>query len=476
VTLVDGRDRRALNNSESKGYPVTNSRSNVVALPATLMPREEVQPEPMTIHETVRGPVRLGLAVIVVFVLGGLSWSLLAPIAAGAVAPGIISPDGSRRTVQHLEGGIIHALKVRDGDFVRAGDPLLLLESTQAAATNEELLAQSRTLAATRVRLLAEQAGSEAVRFPDEMLAQDDPRLREVVQGQILIFEMRRASLAAQLQVFDDREKQFMEQISALEAQVEGADRQLELIAEDLAAKEKLLDRALVTKPEILTLRRFQASLQGDRGEYLGNIAEARQKIGEIAAQRIALRATRAEETSTELEKVRAEMAAVSERLSASQDILNRTTVTAPVSGKVVNLRFKSIGGVILRGEPILDIVPTEERLLIDARITPSDIDVVSVGLTATVHLTAFSSRGLPRVHGLVRSVSADRIVDEATGQAYYLARVEVPREELAALDKAIVLVPGMPAEVLIVTAERTAFDYMTEPFRAAFRRGFRES
>ena len=427
-------------------------------------------------REVIRAPARLGFAVIVIFVFGGLAWSLLAPIAAGAIAPGIISPDGSRRTVQHLEGGIIQTLNVRDGDLVRAGDPLLLLESTQAAAANEQLLEQSRTLAATRVRLLAEQAGSDAVHFPEEMLAQDDPKLREVVEGQISIFEMRRASLAAQLQVLDDRENQFREQISALEAQVEGADRQLEFIAEDLAAKEKLLGKALVTKPEILTLRRFQAALQGDRGEYLGEIAETRQKIGEIATQRLSLRATRAEETSTELEKVRAEMASVSERLSASQDILNRTTVTAPVSGKVVNLHFKSSGGVILRGEPILDIVPTEERLLIDARITPGDIDVVTVGLTATVHLTAFSSRGLPRVQGVVRSLSADRIVDEATGQAYYLARVEVPREELAALDKGMVLVPGMPAEVLIVTTEQTAFDYMIEPFRAAFRRGFRES
>ncbi|WP_312862147.1 HlyD family type I secretion periplasmic adaptor subunit [Rhizobium sp. P32RR-XVIII] len=455
---------------------MTNSRSNVVALPGNTMLRQEALPELTTVRDAIKGPVRLGFAVIVVFVLGGLAWSLLVPIAAGAVAPGIISPDGSRRTVQHLEGGIIHALKVRDGDFVRAGDPLLMLESTQAAAANEQLLEQSRTLAATRVRLLAEQAGSDALHFPDEMLARDDAGLREVIQGQISIFEMRRASLAAQLQVLDDREKQFQEQISALEAQVQGADRQLELIAEDLAAKEKLLGRALVTKPEILTLRRFEAALQGDRGEYLGEIAETQQKIGEIATQRISLRATRAEEVSTELEKVRAEMAGVSERLSASQDILDRTTVTAPVSGKVVNLHFKSIGGVILRGEPILDIVPTEERLLIDARIAPGDIDVVTVGLTATVHLTAFSSRGLPRVQGVVRSVSADRIVDEKTGQAYYLARVEVPREELAALDKGMVLVPGMPAEVLIVTAEQTAFDYMVEPFRAAFRRGFRES
>lgn len=440
------------------------------------MSRPESQPEALTVREAVKGPVRLGYAVIVTFIIGGLLWSLLAPIAAGAIAPGIISPDGSRRTVQHLEGGIIQMLKVRDGDLVREGEPIVVLQSTQAAATNDLLLEQARTLEATRARLLAEQAGNDTIRFPDGMQANDDPGLRAIVQGQVSIFEMRRASLAAQLQVLDDRANQSMEQISALEAQVESADQQLELISEEVTSKEKLFRKALVTKPDILRLQRSQAALRGERGRYLGSIAEIRQKIGEIATQRISLRATRSEETSTELERMRAELAGVTERLNASQDILDRTVVTAPVSGKVANLRFKSAGGVILRGEPILDIVPTEERLLIDARIAPGDIDVVTVGLTATVHLTAFSSRGLPRVQGVVRTLSADRIVDEATGQAYYLARVEVLREELAALDKQLVLVPGMPAEVLIVTAEQTAFDYMIEPFRAAFRRGLRES
>lgn len=453
-----------------------NSSSNVVMLPANKVSRPETPPEPPTVREVVKVPVRLGYAVIVVFVFGGLLWSMLAPIAAGAIAPGIISPDGSRRTVQHLEGGIIETLKVRDGDLVRAGDPIVVLQSTQAAATNELLLKQARTLEATRARLFAEQAGSDEIPFPKELLTKDDPGQREIVDGQISIFEMRRASFAAQLQVLDDRENQFKEQISALEAQVESAGAQLDLIDEEIAGKEKLLQKALVTKPDILRLQRTQAALRGERGQYLGSIAEIKQKIGEIATQRISLRATRSEETSTQLEEVRAELADVAERLNASQDILKRTVVTAPVSGKVANLHFKSAGGVILKGEPILDIVPTEERLLIDARIAPGDIDVVTVGLTATVHLTAFSSRGLPRVEGTVRDLSADRIVDEATGQSYYLARVEVPREELAALDKHLVLVPGMPAEVLIVTAEQTAFDYMIEPFRAIFRRGLRES
>lgn len=453
------------------------SYSSVPALPGNRPPPPPgLAAEDVTLRQVIRRPVRIGLGVIVTFVVGSLAWSMLAPLAAGAVAPGIISPDGSRRTVQHLEGGIIQELKVRDGDEVSAGAPLVVLQSTQAAAAYDLLLEQARTLTAARARLQAEQAGSASILFPPELTSGEDPKLAEIMQGQRALFEMRRAALTAQKQVLNDRTRQYEEQIRALEARVSSAGQQLELIEEEVRGKEVLLRKALVTKPEILRLERTQAALIGERGQHLGAIAEIRQRIGELVTQRISLDAERAEEVSTELEKVRAQYADVSERLNASLDVLNRTVVTAPVSGKIVNLRFKSPGGVIRGGEPILEIVPTEEQLLIDARVAPSDIDVVTAGLTAAVHLTAFSSRGMPRVDGIVRSVSADRVVDEATGQTYYLARVEVPKEELAALDQEIVLVPGMPAEVLIVTGERTALAYMLEPFFAAFRRGFKET
>lgn len=426
--------------------------------------------------DIVKKPVWLGYAVIAIFIVGFFAWATLAPLAAGAVAPGIISPDGSRRVVQHLEGGIIQKIEVREGDRVKAGDPLVILQSTQAAASNELLLEQERSLTAMRARLQAEMVGNGAILFPSELLMEGDAKLRDMVQGQISIFRNRRATLAAQKQILDDRTAQYQEQINALEAQVGSVERQLALVEDEIGGKQVLFEKALITKPEILRLQRAQAALLGERGQYLGSIAEIKQRISELLTQRVSLDATRAEETSTELERVRGELASVTERLNATQDILARTVVTAPVSGKVTNLRFKSVGGVILRGEPILEIVPTEERLLIDARISPGDIDVVTLGLRATVHLTAFSSRGLPRVEGVVRVISADRLVDEATGQSYYLARVEVDREELAALDQELILLPGMPAEVLIITGERTALDYLIEPFQAAFRRGLREA
>ena len=189
----------------------------------------------------------------------------------------------------------------------------------------------------------------------------------------------------------------------------------------------------------------------------------------------LSLSADRADKIAEQLDKVRGELAGVTERLQSSRDILTRTVVTAPISGTIMDLRFKTIEGVIRPGEAILDIVPDTERLLIDARVAPIDIDSVTAGLAAQVRLTAFTSRGLSRIGGMVRSVSADRLVDPATSQPYYLARVEVDREELAQLSTLIELVPGMPAEVLIVRKERTMVEYLLEPFREAFRRSFRE-
>jgi HlyD family secretion protein/epimerase transport system membrane fusion protein len=260
-----------------------------------------------------------------------------------------------------------------------------------------------------------------------------------------------------------------------LRAQFESANVQLALIAEELQGKEQLRRREIISKPELLKLQRAEAEIQGRRGEYLGNISRVKQQIGETRNQLLALDAERADQIATQLDQARVDLATTTERLHASKDVLNRTIVPAPVSGTVVNLRIKTEGGVIQRGEPILDIVPAEEVLLLDARVSPADIDAVQIGLQAQVNLTAYASRGLPRINGVVRSLSADRLVDPVSNQPYYLARVEVDRAELRRIDPRLELVPGMPAEVLIVTRERTVVQYLWEPLQRAFWRSMRE-
>lgn len=428
------------------------------------------------LKQAIRGPSLTGLVLIAVFLGGFLVWGLTVPIAGGAVAPGVISPDGNRRTVQHLEGGIIAALRVRDGDKVMAGQTLVTLESLQARTVFNALLHQYHTLMAMQARLNAEAAGKAEVVFPAETrVALSDPELRGIVEAQRSIFLTRRTAHQSRLHVLHQRIEQSNEQITGLEAQVASATAQLALIAEELKGKEALLRLGLVPKPEVLRLQRAQAEIQGRRGEFIAAISRTRQVIGEAEMEMLSLQADRLDKVAEQLDRVRGELAGVTERLQASRDVLTRTAVTAPIGGTIVNLRFKTVEGVVRPGEPIVDIVPDGETLLIDARVAPIDVDAVSVGLAAQVRLTAFSSRGLPQIGGVVRSVSADSLVEPGTNQPYYLARVEVDRAELEHLSSLVELVPGMPAEVLIVRKERTMVEYLFEPFRDAFRRSFRE-
>lgn len=429
-----------------------------------------------SLRDGISRPIRVAFALSLIYFVGFGTWGAIAPIAGGSVAPGVISPDGSRKTVQHLEGGIIGKLLVRDGDEVQAGQSILVLENIQPKATHDMLASQYRTLLATLLRLEAEQAGSAIFDIPPEFQGDlRDARAALVVKAQSVLFSARRDSHLARKRVLAQRIEQLEEQIKGYEAQAGSASRQLALITEELTGKEELQRKQIIAKPEILRLQRMQAEIDGRRGEYMASIARARQQIGETQLEVLTLDAERADQIASQLVEVRAEVASVRERLSASEDILKRTVVKAPVSGTVVNMQFTTEGGIVRQGEAILDIVPSEDALLIDARVPVVDIDVVHEGLTAQIHLSAFSNRGLPRIKGIVRSVSADRIVDEQAGQAYYLARVEVDREQLRRIDPQLELVPGMPAEVLIVTRERTMFQYLFEPLLDAFRRSFRE-
>jgi HlyD family secretion protein len=297
-----------------------------------------------------------------------------------------------------------------------------------------------------------------------------------MVDGQRRLFNDRLATHMARKNVLRQRIEQLNEQVIGLRAQVDSSNTQLELIAEELVGKEALLRRAIVTKPEVLKLQRAVAELEGRRGEYLGAIARAQQQIGETQIQILMTDAERVDQVTTRLEQLRVELATVTEKLNSSVDILKRTVIAAPIAGVVLNMRFKTHGGVLKPAEPILDIVPADDMLLIDARISPTDIDVVRAGLPAKVQLTAYSGRSTPRLNGIVRTVSADRLVDEGSRQPYYLARVHVDREEVRQAQSNIELIPGMPAEVLIVTGERTMAEYLFQPFLDALWRSFRET
>jgi HlyD family secretion protein len=356
-------------------------------------------------------PVRLGNAIILVFaaVFGG--WGYFAPLDGGAVAPGVINPDSGKKTIQHLEGGIIAEMRVREGEAVTVGQPLVVLESTQARAAYDSLAQQRWSLLAKKARLEAESAGQNQIDLPPELIS-TDRRIRSVVEAQQEVFDARRLTYATRKNVLGQRSEQLTQQINGNEAQVESASRQIDFVSEELRAKEYLVGRGLMAKPEALRLKRVEAELSGKRGEYLATIARLHQQIGETNLQIVSVDAERADQVATDAEKVRADLTEVTEKLHASADILQRTVVVAPVSGTVVDIKFRTVGGVVQRGEPIMSIVPSGDELMIEGRLTPMDRKAVHAGLQAQIHLSAYSSRLVPKIPGTVQTVSADRLID----------------------------------------------------------------
>lgn len=429
---------------------------------------------PGSLMASVASPVRSGYFIILLFVVGFGLWAGLAPLASGAVATGVISPNSSRQVVQHLEGGIIRDLKVRDGSVVKAGDALVILEPIQPQSAHDLLVGELQALEARKARLLAERSGANEITFSESLTM--DGALAPAAQSQKEIFETRMKARAAQIDVQRQRIAQLRAEIEGYEAQIHNVVQQIALIDEEVEGKEKLLAQGLIPKPEALRLRRAQVELAARKSEFNAAIAKARQQIAETELVIASSDAARLDELAGELDKVVAELAEKTNRLRASDDILKRTTITAPVDGTVINLRFKSVGGVLQRGEPVLEIVPKDDVLVVEARVQPNDIRLVYPGQRAQVHLSAYSMRILPRINGTVRFASADRVTDTHGNQSYFIAKVEIDRADLAARAPGIELLAGMPAEVIFVNENRTLLQFLLSPLTDVLRRGMTET
>ena len=427
-----------------------------------------------SLKRNIRGPNRIGLSIVVVFMATFVVWGILTPLAGGALAPGVLAPVQGKKVVQHLEDGIIAELRVHDGDIVEVGQSLVVLQNVQARANHDALQQQRWSLLAKQARLQAESEGRSEIEWPFE-LQPTDPNIVTIINAQRMVFDTRETDLITRKNILHQRIDQLSEQIKGIEAQVDSASGQLELIAEELQGKEILLRQGLMPKPEYLRLKRTKVEIEGRRGEYLAQIAKARQEISEAQLQIVKADAERATQVASESDSVRADLTSTVEKMRSSEDVLKRTVVSAPISGTVVNLNFKTIGGVVEKGRPILEIVPSNDALVIEARTTPLDVKAVHNGLNAQIHFTAYSSRSTPRIPGTVQSVSADRLLDSNTNQPYYLVKVTVDREAMGRLAPNVKLIPGMPADVLIITEHRTMFDYLFQPFLETFRRSFHE-
>ncbi|HSK42124.1 MAG TPA: HlyD family type I secretion periplasmic adaptor subunit [Arenibaculum sp.] len=426
----------------------------------------------------VRGARRFGIAVLVVFFAGFGGWAYLAPLNSAAIAHGVVSPEGHRRTVQHLEGGIIEAIHVGDGSIVERGQPLVTLQDVRTRSRLDAFTAELQTLRATEARLVAEQLDRDTIVFSDELhaAAADGPVVAGLIDLQQALFASRRAAREGQISILRMRIAQLREEIAGLEGQIASEDRQLDLIGEEIDGVRQLYDLGLERKPRLLALQRAMANVEGSRAANTARIARIRQAIGETELQIVTIGEQVRNETGSELAETRRRIDAIMPELLSAADQVDRTVIRAPVSGTVVELRYTTLNGVVPAGAPIMDIVPAEADLLIDARLSPLDVDTVREGLRAQVILPAFQQRNLPRLFGEVRYLSADTLSDQVTGQTFFLARIAVEADSLRELGPDVTLSAGMPAEVMIETGEQTLFQYLMRPFLDSVRRSFRES
>ncbi|HVJ44513.1 MAG TPA: HlyD family type I secretion periplasmic adaptor subunit [Dongiaceae bacterium] len=416
-----------------------------------------------------------GLALLVTFFIGFGSWAARAPLASAALASGQVRVESHRKTVQHLEAGIIREILVREGDKVRVGQPLLRLDDTQTVAALKILQDQHDELKALEARLLAERRGDSVLVFPADLEAQRvDPSRADMLEGQQRIFTERRQSLANQIDIIKQQIAQLEAERRGDQAQIAALDRQLALARSETDLVNDLVKKGLASRPNLLALQGQVASLEGARGEQLGRISQAEQAIGEARLRAAALQSQNNNEIETELRDTQAKLAEVEGKLQSARDQNNRMLITAPVSGQVVNLRVFTAHGVINPGEPLLDIVPDDGTLVIDARVQPTDIDTVHAGLDAQVALTAYKRRIVPLLDGKVLRVSADTLQTEDHRTSYYEATISIDESQLARLDN-VKLYPGMPVEVMIMTGNRTVLDYAIGPVIDSFHRAFRE-
>lgn len=416
-----------------------------------------------------------GFAVIALFGGAFAAWSVLAPIEGAVVAPGVVAVETNVRTVQHLEGGIVEEILVREGDAVEADQVLIRLGGTQPTAALNEVQAQYFEALATEARLMAERDGLDRIEFPQELLDKvGDQAVQEAIAGQESIFASRRSLLRDRLDILERTQDALMSEIDGLQGQIGSAERQLAVVEEELATANQLLDQGLIEAPRVLALRRSQAELEGTASQHRASVGVAQQRVEEARLRMAELEATMANEVEEQLRETGARAYELGQRLAAAQDILDRTTIRSPLAGTVVGLNVHTVGGVIAAGQPLLDVVPLNDKLVVQATIDPLDIDQVAVGLPATVWLSALNRRTQEGIEGTVRTVSADRITDPRTGLAYYVARVEMEGE--AVERSAVPLQAGMSADVMIKTGERTTWDYLSEPIVRSLSFALRES
>ena len=415
--------------------------------------------------------IRQGL-LVVALTFGGLGgWAALAPLEGAIIAPGVVKVNGTRKTVQHLEGGLVRQVHVRDGDTVRAGDVLVTLADERASASLD-LLAQQLDQETARVaRLSAQRDLAERIEFPAELQRRaGTPRVAALLQRERRLFQAMRDALQRHTALTEQQIAQTREELAGVQVQSNADDAAAKLMQEEVSVYEALQQQNYVAGTAVLRLRRSHEEYQARRGERQSAAAKARQHVTELELALAARRNDFLQTANDQLAASAARLGELQERHRAALDQVARQRVVAPIGGTVVALRLFTIGGVVRPGEALLDIVPSEEGLIVETQVNLDDVDQVHPGQAAQVRLTAFNSRSSPLLEGRVVYLSADKLDTERGDRSFYLVRVALPPQAGTEAMQA-----GMRAEVFLKTAPRTALQYLLEPVTSALRRAGRE-
>ena len=436
----------------------------------------QLPPRPARLAVRLRGVAIAGGVVIVGFMGGFTVWAATAPLAAGAVVRGVVGPEASRKSVSHLEGGIISEILVKDGDYVKRGAPLVTLQRAQAQAMVGQVRGALSRREAEAARLAAQLAGSDQIDFSAALaVAGDDPQFATFLNDQQRLFETSVKGLQEKQDLLQTQISRLRAEVEGARARISGSEDQRALVDVQIADTQGLLEKGLARKPQMLDLQRRRSELETEVATLRAQI-----KRSEIEAveKQITLQnagTSYLNDVSAELAKARAEIAGMRAKLAASDDVLTRTQVLAPDTGYVLNLQVKTVGGVVKAGQEILQIVPTEGDLVIEGRVWPQEIRSIEAGQAARVSFTTFPMRDMPMIPGRVVKVAADIITDPQTRESFYTAQVAVDRSAFSAYANPADMKPGTPVEAYVESRKRVAMEYFIEPVVHSFRKSFRE-
>ena len=416
-----------------------------------------------------------GFFLIFALVSGFVLWTTLAPIQGAVIAAGTVVVEGKPKTLQHLDGGIVSEILVSDGDKVNAGDVLLRLDPTSLNANRDLIQKRLDEAIAFQARLTAERDRRSNIPwktiFPSDKRS---PNVATIIKDQTQLFQTRRSASQGQLAQLQKRLQQSEEQILGFQSQSAANQSQLNIILKELEGLRELFKDGYVSQTRILALEREQAGLSGQISGLKAEIARTRTVIGETEIEILQVTRLMQEAVLTELRVKESEISDLKEQLISASDQASRVDVLAPVSGTIHNMAISTLGGVITPANPIMDIIPNTDRLIIESKVEPMYVDQIYAGQDTTVRLSAFNQRTTPELNGKVISISANTTIDPVSGVPFYTVKIEIPTAEISRL-KGLILVPGMPAEAFMQTDKRTVINYLLKPATDQLSRSFRE-